>query len=1141
MPRQEYAVLIVGAGIAGIRSALDLAESGHRVLLLDKRPHIGGILAQIDYQFPTDQCGMCKMLPMTERDESSQFCLRKGLFHRNLDIMLASSLISMEGEPGKFQATIKQQSSLVDPHKCISCGQCSAVCPVRVPWEFNANLGERAAIYLPVPHNIPNQYVVDLENCQRCWECVEVCPTSAVDFKFAERQNFHILIVHADQASRDSIAKALDQENFPLHWAHTGQEALQKVEENREWGLVLLAADLPDVETQRILQRGLECQPGLQVAILYQAGQERLVRELLDLGARTSLCMSWRDDFTAWLDKLYLRIMYEEIYRVQVGALILACGFECHDPVQAEEVPGYQDLPQVLTAIEFERLLSSAGPTAGELQRTDGSPVRSIAWLQCVGSRDLRQGADYCSSICCMYSIKQAQLAKERSRGEIETSIFAIDVRSFGKGHQRYKDQAEQEYGLRFVLARPHSVLPDGQGGVLLRYVDQTGQVQIECYDWLVLAVGVRPTRDMPQLVQALGLETNEFGFCRTEPLAPSKSSQFGVFVAGAFAEPKDITDTIIQSSAAALEASRLVALYTAPKAEEAESEPVYRDVEQEAPSTLIVLCDACPTLEQSVDMHILTSKLQGMSTVHSVMHVAQACTESGWQVIEEKVCQGRPNRIVLGACLPYAHVPRLRELGRTVGLNPAFMEVVDIFTPTFPNMPLSSEQCLQEVVTSLGAAVVKVQHAEPLPLLQSFTVTPLALVVGGGLAGLTAALAIADHNLEVCLVEEKEELGGTASRLGFTLEYADPARVMQDLILEVQKHPKIKVLTESRVVSSIGEGCQFMSAVQTAEGESLHVTHSATILATGGGEAKSYAYGYATSKRIFQQLQFEEQLSTGALDCSALFGVIMIQCVECRQESRNYCSRICCCTSLKHALILKKRNPQLPVYILYRDMMSYGFSEHYFREARELGVVFIRYSLQHPPQMQKTEQGFSVDIWEPILQRTLQIEADILVLASGVQPNDTEELREIFQVTADEDGFLTEAEPKWRPVELLSQGIFICGLARAPGNMRETIASAKAAAQKALRILSHENISGGTIAAEVRHSLCSLCQICISACPYGARSLDWEQGLIRVNEIICQGCGVCTVSCPNGAAILRGLSQSQVLAEIDAALGIVP
>ncbi|MFP4214183.1 MAG: FAD-dependent oxidoreductase, partial [Desulfohalobiaceae bacterium] len=765
----------------------------------------------------------------------------------------------------------------------------------------------------------------------------------------------------------------------------------------------------------------------------------------------------------------------------------------------------------------------------------------SIAWLQCVGSRDLQLGAEYCSGICCMFAIKEALLAKERCNKDMHTSIFAMDIRSFGKGYQRYRDQAELECGVRFVQARPHSVEPDAKGGVRLRYLDQTGELKYEDFDMLVLSTGVRPPGDLPGLIQTLGLEENESGFCRTEPLAPTKTSQFGVYAAGSFAEPKDITDTVIQSCAAALEASRLLALYSAPRPAEKEPEPEYRKVEQEAPRTLVVLCNACPTLEASVDMQTLTARINDMASVQSLISIPQACTQAGWEQIEEHVREERPNRIVLGACLPYAHVPRLRDLSRTVSLNPAFMEVVDIYTPTFPDMPLNKEQRLQEILTTLGTAVVKVQHAPPAPILQEVPVVPKALVVGGGLAGMTAALAIADHGLDVCLVEEAEQLGGTAKRLRSTLDGEDPSRFIQDLIQEVEKHPKINVLTQSRVTLCVGRAGQFLSAVQTEDGQSLSVEHGAAILATGGTEAKSFAYGYGTRKTIFSQLEFEEQLASGALDARALSSVVFIQCVECRQEPRNYCSRVCCPTSIKQALILKRRNPDLQVYVLYRDMMTYGLQEEHYTQARRLGVIFIRYSQDKLPEVEHQEQGHLIRVQDHILQQQLTLQADALVLASGIVPHDTEELSLVFQVPADQDGFLQEADPKWRPVEFLRQGLFLCGLARAPGNMRETVASAKAAAQRALRLLGREYISGGSITAEVRHSLCSLCQTCISVCPYGARSLDWEEQIIQVDQVLCQGCGACASVCPNSAAVLRGFPDNQVLAEIDAALGVVP
>ncbi len=417
--RKSYAALVVGGGIGGIRTALDLAETGQKVALIDAVPHLGGILAQLDNQFPSDHCGMCKMLPLAERDSSSQFCMRKGLFHKNIDLYLSTELDSLEGEPGKFQARLRKHSTFVDPTRCIGCGACEEICPVRVPSEFNAGLSMRGAAHLPVPHNIPNHYVVDLDNCIRCWQCHEVCPTGAIDFFFDQRGDFRILVGGTGEDTYTELAQWLKELNFPLDHAATGDEVLDRITGEGGYSMLLLDMDTPGADLERVVSRCLEFQPGLPIVLMGTAEQREQAADILRLGVTEFAVRPFKHQrFIPWLDKLYMRLVSNTTMDLDVVSVILATGFSCYDPSNdpngVADVLGYGQYPGVVTSVEFERMLSGTGPTNGRLEipGTGRSP-RRIAWLQCVGSRDLKTGADYCSSICCMISLKEAMLCQE--------------------------------------------------------------------------------------------------------------------------------------------------------------------------------------------------------------------------------------------------------------------------------------------------------------------------------------------------------------------------------------------------------------------------------------------------------------------------------------------------------------------------------------------------------------------------------------------------------------------------------------------------------------------------------------------------------------------------------------------------------
>jgi heterodisulfide reductase subunit A len=683
-------------------------------------------------------------------------------------------------------------------------------------------------------------------------------------------------------------------------------------------------------------------------------------------------------------------------------------------------------------------------------------------------------------------------------------------------------------------------VIPDGEGGLEVGWFGEDGVQHEERYDMVVLAVGARPPRGVADLARAAGIELMDNGFPETQYFAPARTSRHGVFAAGAFGAPRDIAESVIHAGAAAQGAARLIKVHDFLAGLAREPEPEYPDVSRQSPRVLVAICSSCPILGRRLDLERLTARLGALHSVCEVALVGSACTGEGWGEIERLAGELEPNRILIGACLPYAYVPKLKELGRAIGLNPALMDVADIYTPLFsgtsPGGIEDPEVLGREVYAVLATALARLQGADPVPPPVTVDVAKIALVVGGGLAGMTAAVAIADHGYGVCLVEQAEVLGGMAMRLSSTLEGADPAKHMEELVAQVEKHPNITVLKDSRVALSSGTAGRFRSAISTPGGP-VSIEHGVTILATGGHESNVYDYGFRVHKSVLTQLELEQALASGTLDVTALSGVAMIQCWRSREEGREYCSRVCCSQAVKNVLALKAKKPELPVYVLHRDIMTYGFKERYYTEARRQGALFVRYDLDNRPRVAFEGDAPVITARDPVLGRDIELRPDLLGLSTGVEPADVEDLVEVFGVEVNRHGFFQEAESKWRPVDFLKQGIYMCGLAHSPMNMSEAAASAQAAAQRALRILSAETIARETVVAQVRHSLCSLCQACVAACPYGARSVDLENERVLVDEILCQGCGSCAAVCPNSATVLTGFHDAPVMAVIDAAL----
>ncbi|MCE5336098.1 MAG: FAD-dependent oxidoreductase [Desulfobacteraceae bacterium] len=1128
-------VLVIGAGISGIRSALDLAEMNHRVYLIDKSPGLGGILSQLDYQFPTDHCGMCRMLPMTDRDASSQFCLRRGLYHENIELMLGTEMVGIEGEPGNFRVTLTTIPSSVDPAKCIGCGKCAEICPIEVPDEFNAGLTRRKAVHLPVPHSIPNCFVIDARACNRCGECEKACPTGAIDLGLEARRAFRVLVVDDELVVRDSLKEWLLTEGFSVDMAGSGKEAVELLARN-EYGLMLLDIKMPGMDGVEVLKVAKQMRESLPVIMMTAYATVENAVEALKIGALDYLMKPF--DINAMIAKVvqqYDGTVKSPERTVQVGAVIMAAGSGFADPCEGSNTYEYKVLPNVVTSIEFERLISGTGPNGGRLLRPDGQPVGKIAWLQCVGSRNLQEKADYCSSVCCMFSIKEALLAKDRSGGAVDTAIFYMDMRTFGRDFQRYRDAAEGEAGVRFVRSRVHSVEPHEGGRLRLHYADAESRERDEVFDLVVLAVGQRPPADSEVLASIAGIERNNWGFCRTDGFAPGRTSRNGVFSGGSFSGFKDISESVIQAGAASCEASKLIHSKGGSLMAAERPEAALRDVSREIPRVALALCACGNSLAGEVAA--LRAALPEWAPGLRVLEIERICTKSGWDTMSEALEKSGANAVVIGACVPCMHGGKLAELSRRIGLPRSLMDVVDIRSAALGAAPDSGDYAVKRMEAALKISLQGLLSAEPV-VRSDQPVVQRALVVGGGIAGMTAALSIADQGFEVDLVEKTENLGGLALRIHHTIEGLSAKGLLEETIARVESHPRITLRKSASVVHSERLGGNFLTTLDQSGNDPAVVEHGAVILASGGGEARTEAYLYGKSDSILTQLELEDRLADGRLDPAGLKAVAMIQCVGSREEGRNYCSRVCCATALKNALRLKAANPDLDVCIFYRDIMTYGFLETYYTQARRAGIMFIRYSPDRKPECSLGEAGkVRLCAMDPILGREIVFESDLLVLSTGIAPGNGKGLAEIFGIEVNEDGFFQEAEYKWLPVNSRKRGVFLAGVAHSPRSVAESVAMAQAAAQRALALISRERVPAANVTAEVRHSLCSLCESCIAACPYDARKRNDEEDIIEVDELACQGCGACAAVCPNSASVVRGYGDRRVMAMLDAAL----
>ncbi|SMC60754.1 heterodisulfide reductase subunit A [Desulfocicer vacuolatum DSM 3385] len=1131
MTQKQGNALVVGAGIAGIRSALDLAEAGHHVTLIDAATHMGGILSRLDYQFPTDGCGMCRMLPLVDRDQSAQFCLRRGLFHENIDIMLSTTLADLEGEAGNYTARLDRQITAVDPEKCNGCGACASVCPVDIPNKFNMNMGILKAAHLPLPHALPNIYTIDMDACTLCGACEPVCPVGAISLPEDPRKNFRILVVDDELIVRDSMKEWFEFEGYSVDMADSGAAALEKVEEN-SYDLMFLDIKMGQMDGTEVLKQVKESHPDLKVIMMTAYATVETAVETLTRGALEYIVKPFEpDNVVGMVDKLYKKNKPLGMSQnfMEFATVILTCGTDFYDPSTGKNTYGYGVYPDVVTAREFERLISGTGPTDGRLLRpSNGKVAERIAWIQCVGSRTLESDVPYCSSICCMHALKEAVLTREKSNHSIETVIYYMDMRCFGKTYEAYKTRALQDHQVILKRARPHSVRWDDALGKLRIFVaDMFTEKTDELFDMVVLSVGVRPRQDMSRLCEMGNIKLNDHGFPAMEfPPVPGQ----GVFVGGSAAGPMDIHDTLIHASSASLRALSLLEKTISPVAEVALDDtldnPVsFRDVSMELPSTALVLCQ-CGAEDNEAAVKEMKAHFETLPHVSHCIAAKNLCTREGWDDFVSKTGDLKVNRVVVGACLPHLFAKKIKDLSQKMSLHPHYFDVVDIF-----------KKEVKEATSSLDMALSDIRHRTP-DITVPREVKKTALVVGAGIAGMTAALALAQNNTHVVVVEKTSDIGGNLKWLKKNITGTDFPKLLEETTQAFGAHPGIEVITNAVVADTFGHVGHFVSTIEPEEGDAVMVEHGVSIIATGGKEAATRSMGYGQHPAIMTLKEFEKSLDNDGEPLAEVDCMVMIQCVDCRDEHKAYCSRVCCTSALKHALAVKKQNPDMHIFVLYRDMMAHGFAEPFFNEARKAGIIFIQYTLDKKPDVSTNDNGVRVEVFEPIINQIIAIEPQRLVLATGVVPSRVKAPAELMNMELDEYGFFDQADDKFRPVDSIKEGIFGCGMALGPRNVEESMASAEASAVRALRILNKEHLMAATVTAGVKTSLCSLCELCIGACPYGARSLNSERMVVEVDPVMCQGCGACASICPSSASFLNGFKDRQMLDIIDAAIG---
>ena len=824
---------------------------------------------------------------------------------------------------------------------------------------------------------------------------------------------------------------------------------------------------------------------------------------------------------------------------LNVGSIILSAGFQSFDPTQLD-LYQYKNFANVITSMEFERILSATGPFQGDLIRpSDHSHPNKIAWLQCVGSRDInRCNNAYCSAVCCMYAIKQSVIAKEHTEEPLDTAIFYMDMRAFGKDFEKYYQSAKEEQEVRFVPSRIHSLEEDKEtGDLILEYLDENGERQKETFNLVILSTGMETSPQFRELSERLDIELDKDNLVESSTFNPVGTSRDGIYACGAIQEPKDIPGSVVEASAAACEAEK--ALWKV-RGSEAQSKtyPEERPVSEQEPKIGVFVCNCGSNIGGIVDVPQVAKYARGLSNVEYVEDNLFTCSQDTQDKMKEIILEKGLNRIVVAACTPRTHEPLFQETLQDAGLNKYLFEMANIRNHCSWVHSREKEQATEKAKDLVSMAVSRSRSVQALDQ-PTIGVNNNAMVIGGGVSGMSAALGLAEQGFHTYLVERSAELGGNALYLSSTWKGEDVQNGLQDMVKRVQKNKLIDVYTNAELKEAAGFVGNFKTTITSDSGD-VTLEHGAVIIATGGQEHKPNEYLYGQDERVLTHLDWDSAMANKDQRIEKANTAVFVQCVGSREPERPYCSKVCCTHSIKSAISMKKNNPEMQIYILYRDIRTYGQREELYQEARKLGIVFIRYNVEKKPEVKKDGSELNVRIKDHILNQDLDISTDLIVLASAIIPRDNDTISGMFKLPLTEDNFFMEAHAKLRPVEFANEGLFVTGMAHYPKPLEESISQAKAAASRASVVLSKDEITVEGIVSQVDEELCRGCGACVEVCPYNAIGpVEKEDGRIvaRVQAALCKGCGSCAVACPTGAAGVRNFEDEQILTMVETVL----